>query len=344
MSVERVLSTRELNRALLARQLLLERARLDVAGALERVGGLQAQYAPATYIGLWSRVEGFTRPDLTQALEARDVVQGTLMRVTIHAVAARDYWPLALAVRSARRAWWLRIHREHREDEVVAAAAVVREHLAAGPARWSELEALVGRSQASGVGLWVDLVRVPPSGTWERRRADLYALADHWLAPPDLTPDDATEHLVCRQLAAFGPSTRAEIAGWAGLAGRDLAPALSRMELRRFRAEDGQELLDLPGAPRPDADTPAPVRFLPVWDTMLLVHYRRKAVLAEEHRPLVFNNRRPHSVQTFLVDGVVAGIWTQESGRIEIEPFAPLRRGDARAAREEADRLAALYR
>jgi hypothetical protein len=341
---ERVVSERELNRALLARQLLLERAALDVPAALAQVGGLQAQYAPATYIGLWSRVDGFARHDLTRALEARAAVQGTLMRVTIHAVAACDYWPLALAVRDARRAWWLRLHREHHEAEVAGAATTVRRRLSEGPARWSELEALVGRPLASGVGLWVDLVRVPPSGTWEHRRADLYALGSDWLPEAAMTTEDATEHLVRRHLGAFGPATKAEIAGWAGLPGRGVAPALSRMDLLRFQAEDGQLLHDLPEAPRPDPGTPAPVRFLPVWDATLLVHCRRKAILAEEHRPLVFDNRRPHSVQTFLVDGVVAGTWTHEAGRVEVQPFEPLRPGRARAVREEADRLAELYR
>ena len=340
---ERVLSTRELNRALLARQLLLDRARLDVAGALEHVGGLQAQYAPATYIGLWSRVDGFERNDLTRALEARDVVQGTLMRVTIHAVAARDYWPLALAVRAARRSWWLRIHREHTETEVAAAAGRVRERLAGGAARWTELEALVGRSLASGVGLWLDLVRVPPSGTWERRRADLYAAAEDWLPPADLTAEAATDHLIRRYLGAFGPASRSDIATWAGVAGRDIAPALERIGLRRFRAEDGPELLDVPDAPLPPADTPAPIRFLPVWDATLLVHCRRKAILAEERRPQIFSTKTPHSVQTFLVDGAVAGTWTHEAGRIVVEPFEPLDRAAARAVREEADRLASLH-
>jgi hypothetical protein len=124
---------------------------------------------------------------------------------------------------------------------------------------------------------------------------------------------------------------------------RDLASVLTRIELRRFATEDGQTLVDLPGAPLPPADTPAPVRFLPVWDATLLVHCRRKAILAEDRRPLIFNTKRPHSANTFLVDGVVAGTWTHEDDRIVVEPFAPLRRSDARIVREEADRLAALF-
>jgi len=146
----RTLTQRELNRALLARQLLLERARVTVPQALERVGGIQAQYAPSTYVGLWSRVAGFERDDLTRALERRTVVQGTLMRATIHAVSAGDYWPLAVAVRQARREWALSVVRgELAEREVAAAAGRVRKQLGAGTLRRAELEELVGPAPAA---------------------------------------------------------------------------------------------------------------------------------------------------------------------------------------------------
>ena len=206
----RVLTERELNRALLARQLLLERARVPVPEALELMGCLQAQYSPSMYVGLWSRVEGFRREDLTHALEQREVVQGTLMRVTIHLVSVGDYWPLAVAVRDARRHLWLRATRHAvSADELAASAEVLRERLRDGPVRRTELDQLVGKDRSIGVGLWVDLVRVPPSGTWERRRADLYGLAEDWLGPPpaDLTVEVATKHLVRRYLQGFGPAT-----------------------------------------------------------------------------------------------------------------------------------------
>ncbi|HWI02719.1 MAG TPA: crosslink repair DNA glycosylase YcaQ family protein, partial [Acidimicrobiales bacterium] len=183
----RVLTERELNRALLARQLLLERARVSLPEAVELMGCLQAQYAPSMYVGLWSRVSGFRRAELTQALEDRSVVQGTLMRVTIHLVSRADYWPLALAVREARRTLWLRATRHAViAEELETAAAVVRERAREGPLRRPEIDKLVGRDRAIGIGLWEDFVRVPPSGTWERRRADLYAAAGDWLGPPAL--------------------------------------------------------------------------------------------------------------------------------------------------------------
>ena len=341
----RVLTPRELNRALLARQLLLERAHAPLSRALELMGGLQAQYAPSMYIGLWSRIEGFRRGDLTRALEGRVVVQGTLMRITIHLVSARDYWPLALAVREARRAVWLRATRHAAgPDELAESAAGLRERLRAGPLRRRELDLLVGRDRAIGAGLWVDLVRIPPSGTWERRRADLYGAAEDWLGPqPDLTTESATAHLVRRYLSGFGPATAADVADWGGLPIADVQAALERVRLRRFVTVDGRQLYDLPGAALPDPSTVAPVRFLPTWDAMLLVHARGKAVLAEEHRPLVFNTRTPHSVGTFLVDGAVAGTWRHEAGRVRVDPFEPLAPPVRRQVDEEAARLAAFH-
>ena len=342
----RVLTGRELNRALLARQLLLERRRVAVPRALEMMGGLQAQYAPSMYIGLWSRVEGFRRADLTEALERRTVAQGTLMRITIHLVSARDYWPLAVAVRASRRRWWLRAARpDLGEPGLEALAAVLRERLREGPVRRPELDELVGKPSSIGVGLWVDMVRAPPSGTWERRRADLYASAEDWLGAAEVDPERAMEHLVRRYLGGFGPSTPAELADWAGMAVGDVLPAFDRLgpRLRRFRAEDGQELLDLPRAPLPSPATPAPVRFLPTWDAALLVHARRKQVIAEEHRPLVFSTKTPQSIGTFLVDGSVAGTWKYRAGRVDVSPFEPLPPAVRREVDDEAARLTAFH-
>ncbi|MGI8440017.1 MAG: winged helix DNA-binding domain-containing protein [Thermoleophilaceae bacterium] len=344
MEPERTLTRRELNRALLARQLLLERAETTVAGALERLGGLQAQYAPSMYVGLWSRLAGFPRESLTRLLERRTVVQATLMRVTIHLVARRDFWPFALATRDARRRLWLTSQRDRLDEgDMAEAVELLRPRLADGPLKRTEIEQLVGKARASGVGLWIDLVRAPPSGTWQRRRADLYALAESWIGAPEVSVDDGVEHLVRRYLTAFGPATRPDIALYTGLSQRAIAPALERLRLRRFRGEGGEELLDLPRGPLPAPDTPAPVRFLPTWDATLLVHARRTGILPEEHRPRIFTSRNPHSMATFLVDGAVAGTWRYEKGRIALEPFGRLDRGTERELREEAERLAQFH-
>jgi hypothetical protein len=341
---ERVLTTRALNRALLTRQLLLERRRLPLARAVERIGGLQTQYAPSGYVALWSRVDGFERDALTRAFERRTLVQGTLLRETIHVVSARDYWPFALGTRRARREWWLRVNRHEVDARTLErAAARLRRLLAAGPRTRAELQGELSAAEWRGAGNWLDLVRVPPSGTWERRRADLYAAAEDWLGPPDTTPSEGIELLVRRYLAAFGPAAPADVAAWAGVPVAALAPALGRLELRRFRDERNRELVDLPRAPLPDPETPAPVRFLPTWDATLLVHARRTQILPEALRPRVFHVRTPHSVPTFLVDGQVAGTWRYERGRIALAPFGRLPGEIRLELEEEAERLAAFH-
>lgn len=346
---ERVLSTRELNRALLARQLLLERSSLPLPDALEQVAGLQAQYAPSPYVGLWSRLRDFRRDDLTRALEDRRAVQATLLRVTIHVVSAADYPQLTEAVRIARREWWIRATRRELEGvDVEAAAALVRERLKAGPARQAELTRLLAdqgypKAVWTGVGLWVDMVRVPPSGTWERRRADLYGLATDWLGPWSVDQAEALEHLVRRYLAGFGPASLADLGSWAGLPLSPLRPVLERVGVRRFRDQAGTELFDLPGAPLPGEGTPAPPRFLSTWDANLLVHARRTQVLPERHRSRIFHVRAPQSFPTFLVDGAVAGTWRHEQGEVRLEPFEPLDNATRRQLEDEAENLARFH-
>jgi hypothetical protein len=324
----------------------LERVKLPIARAVERVGGLQAQYAPTAYIGLWSRLDGFGRNDLTRALERRNVVQGTLMRATIHVVSARDHPLFARAIREARRAWWLQATRRRQQAASVEAAAKrVRSLLAEGPRRRSELVGELGLDGMTwnGVQMWIDLVRVPPSGTWEQRRADLYAAAEDWLGPSRASSEDhAIDHLVRRYLGGFGPASRKDVASFTGLPPKTLAPTLERLRLRRFRDERGGELIDLPRAPLPDPDTPAPPRFLGTWEAALLVHGRRTQVLPERYRPLVFSTKTPHSVPTFLLDGRVAGTWTEQRGHVKVEPFGRIPRESRRALDEEAERLSAF--
>jgi len=222
----------------------------------------------------------------------------------------------------------------------------LRARLAEGPVPRAELESIVGKGQVLGIGLWVDLVRVPPSGTWERRRADLFGAAEHWIEPPAEPPSEteAMAHLVRRYLEGFGPASNRDIATFTGLRPGELPAAFDLLDLRRFRDVDGRELFDLPRAPLPPAETPAPVRFLPIWDAMLLVHARRTGIVPERYRPVIFNSKNPQSVATFLVDGVVAGTWRYQDGRVHIEPFERLSRAASRALAEEAERLAELHR
>jgi len=342
----RVLTQRELNRAVLARQLLLERSRLPIPRALERVAGLQTQYAPSGYVGLWTRLEGFSRDDLTKALERRSAVQATLMRTTIHLVSARDYPLMSVAVRDARREQWLKARRGKVDARKLRASARrVEALLADGPRHRAEVFEVVGSDSMvwNGVGVFIDLVRAPPSGTWDHRRADIFALADEWLGPADVTPEDGVEHLIRRYLGAFGPARAHDVADWAGLPLKTVTEALGRLELRRFNDEAGRELVDVPRAPLPDPDTPAPVRFLPTWDATLLVHARRAGILPEPFRPRIFTSKTPHSLGTFLVDGAVAGTWRPERGRIVTKAFERLPRGAKDEVDAEAERLAAFH-
>jgi hypothetical protein len=338
---ERVLTQPELNRALLERQFLLARKKTPLPKTLERIGGLQAQYAPSMYIGLWSRLEGFERDALTRALERRTVVQGTLMRTTIHLVSAGDYWPLSAAIRDARRQAFLDYRRGRLDaDDVEKAAATVRKRLEAGERARKPLMEGMDSSLFNGANVWLDLVRVPPAGTWERRRADLYALAEDWLGPARVTAGEGRRLLVRRYLQGFGPAAPKEVSDWAGL---KLDETLEEMELRRFRDEKGGLLVDLPRAPLPAADTPAPVRFLPTWDATLLVHARRTQILPEAHRAKVFNTKTPQSIPTFTVGGQVAGSWRYDKGKVTLNPFARLSK-EARAELDaEAERLAVLH-
>jgi hypothetical protein len=334
----------QLNRAMLARQLLLERSPISVTDAIEQIGGLQTQYAPSGYVGLWSRLSGFPRAALTRALEERQAVQATLIRSTIHTVTVPDYRLFTEGVRNSRRRWWLRVSRPQIEgldmDEV---AAFLRRILEEGPRTRAELtrllvEAGFGSRAWPGAGLWLDMVRIPPSGTWERRRADLYGLADWWLPPARVTEAEGLRRLVYSYLQGFGPAPLKDLANWAGLPVAALRPAVDGLELRRFRDGNGVQLIDLPDGPLPDPETPAPVRFLPTWDATLLAHCRRTQILPEAYRALVFHTKTPHSFPTFTVGGQVAGKWRYENGEVVLEPFAPL----APAVRDQVDQEAAL--
>ena len=343
------LTTRRLNRALLARQLLLERSRIPLGRALERVGGLQAQYAPSPYIRLWSMLDGFTLGHLTRALERKRAVQGTLMRSTIHIVSPRDYWHFAAGVGPSRQEWWLRTWgKDVPGVDLDDTARELRDALAGRTWHRKELDALLReRSSTIWSGAWIPVVRLPPSGTWDHRRADLFRLAGEWLVPAEVDEDQGLERLLRRYLAAFGPTTFADAADWAGVARAKLERVAERVPLRTLRDERGKELLDLPRAPLPPEDTPAPVRFLGTWDAVLLVHVRRTQILPERFRPLVFSTKNPQSVATFLVDGAVAGAWRVERAKqkatLRLEPFEPLPRGTLRDVRDEGARLVRFH-
>jgi hypothetical protein len=341
----------QLNRAVLGRQLLLERAELTAVEAVERLAGLQTQYAPSAYVGLWSRLAGFRRADLTDALLSAQIVQAWVMRCTIHMVSAPDYQPLTEAVRAQRRHWWLRSPRGITEAEMKAAAATVARRLADGPLRQADLVAeLVADGLPSaifpGVQLWLDLVRIPPAGTWELPRAHVYGLADDWVPPkPPVDLAASEELLVRRYLTGFGPATPSDVSRYAGWTVTETKAVLSRLDLCTVHDPDGAQLVDMPDAPRPDGDTPAPVRFLSTFDAVLLLgHAKRARIVPDDHRDKVFSSKMPQSTPTFLVDGQVAGTWRYVDNHVTPTPFTPLARPVRREVEEEAERLTTFYR
>lgn len=312
------------------------------------MGGIQAQYAPSAYIGLWTRLAGFGRASLTRALVRRSVVQGTLMRDTIHIVSASDYPLFAAGIRASRRKWWLRVSPGLPAHDYEAIASAIAARIGDGARTRAELIAVVeemGFDQAAfgGATLWTGLLRIPPTGTWEQRRAHLFGLADRWIDQPPAGEPAGLVHLARRYLAAFGPASVADVALWAGTPIGVIRPAVESVARRRFVSEDGTKLVDLPRAPLPDPEIEAPVRFIPTWDAILLAHARRTQVLPEEYRPLVFSNKNPHSVGTFLVDGVVAGTWRFLDGRLLTEPFDGIPRSARSQLEDEAQRLAAFH-
>lgn len=345
----RVLTARELGRATLARQLLLERAQVPVVEAVERVGGLQAQEPRPPFVGLWSRVAGFAPSGLLGPLRAGEVVRGMLMRATLHLVSAGDFAALRPALAPAMTAAMNGALRGRMDglvlEEVIPAARAL---LAERPRTFDELRSLLGerfpaandRALGYAVRTQLPLVMVPSEDRWGFPRAAEFAL-------PAAAParDAPAEPLVRRHLAAFGPASAADAQAWSGVRGLGAVLDGMRDELEVFADERGRELFDLPGAPRPGADTPAPPRLLPEFDSLLLAHADRSRVIADEHRPLVVTkNLRVRA--TFLLDGVVAGTWAIErkgrSARIALTPFGRLRKADRQALDAEGEALLAF--
>jgi DNA glycosylase AlkZ-like len=342
----RTLTLRDLNRATLARQLLLERRRLSALAAIERLVGMQAQWPPAPYVGLWSRLQVFRRATLERAVLRGDVLKPTVMRGTLHLVTARDY-PTFWAAFREMATWFAPEHLEH----AVRVVPEVRELARSGPltqkAALEHLERehghtdVYGRRVFQAVRRHAHLLHAPETALWTTRPQAVYHLYDE---PESLDALAARAEIVRRYLAAFGPATRADLANWSGLRVADFLPALEALEpLRRCRDENRRELLDLPRAPLPSPDTPAPVRFLPKWDNVLLAFADRRRVISDEHRREVVG-KNGDVAPTFLVDGFVAGVWRVESGRVRVEPFSPLPRVWRREVADEAARLEAWLR
>jgi hypothetical protein len=340
---ERVLTLEELNRATLARQMLLARKKVPVLSAIERLAGMQAQWPPAPYVGLWSRVTGFRREALEQALLDGDVVKPTVMRGTLHLITTRDYPMFWTALRDMPT-WYDNEDLAHARKALAGSRALAKTEPLTLNAALEHLEREHGhvdmeaRRIFHAVRRHAHLLHAPETALWSARPIAVYL---PYRKPAKIDVVVARTELVRRYLAAFGPATRADISEWSGLRVSDFAPALEALEpLRRFRDENGRELLDLPRAPLPSPDTPAPVRFLPKWDNLLLAHADRTRVLPDEIREDVI--QKGNIAQTFLVDGMVAGTWAadKKKRKIDVTPLTPMSRARLREVKQEAARLA----
>jgi hypothetical protein len=349
---ERVLTRAELNRALLARQLLLDRKRAPLTRAVEQLGGLQAQYTPSPYLSLLARVDAFERSTLAGALERRRLVKALLMRGTLHIVTPRDYWGFATARRALGADYWPPSYERRLPQRRIAeiAKATIGE-LRSGPRRFEEVRALLepyATPEITPTFLWrrvqgkEHVVHAPPSGTWGYHGEGVYQAADAAIDGGPPTPAEACEHLVRRYLGAFGPATVRDIAQWAGLQRvGPLSDALAGLDLRTFADERGRTLYDLPRAALPDPDTPSPPRLVPRYDNLVLSHADRTRILGDlPVGRIVTKNALVHA--TILVDGFVAGTWQLEKGRVKLEPFARLPRAVRAALAEEVDRVEAF--
>ncbi|MFI0355305.1 winged helix DNA-binding domain-containing protein [Actinomadura sp. 9N407] len=347
-----VLDTRALNRAALARQLLLDPADMPALDAVTHLCGLQAQEPQEPFIGLWSRLRDFDPAALSDLLTGRSVVRTHMMRCTIHLVTADD----ALAWR-ARHAAMLRqrilgVYRREFDgvdlDELAAAGRAV---LADGvPRSMTEIaRALAERWPEPGprvlgqmLIVLVPVAQLPPRGLWRTKAGVRNLPYTSWLGR-DIDPldpdgsDPVGQALVRRYLAAFGPAASADLRAWCGLAGLPAAVAAIRDELVTFRDERGRELLDLPDAPRPDPDTPAPVRFLPAFDNAILGYHDRSRIIDDAHRGLSVAGER-----AVLVDGRVAATWKDEEGTVIVSPLRSLSPAERTAVAEQGEEMASF--
>ncbi|WP_103501887.1 MULTISPECIES: winged helix DNA-binding domain-containing protein [unclassified Streptomyces] len=346
MSAAPVLSSRALNRATLARQLLLERADLSARDAVARLCGIQAQEPQESFVGLASRLRDFDPAELSELLTGRGVVRTHLMRRTVHLVTAGDVLAWRGRHNAMLRQRVLGVYRRELDgidlDELAAAGRAV---MADGePRSMGELaRAVAGRWPEAGtralgemlVAALIPMVQLPPRGLWRQRAGVRNLPVSTWLGREvDPLPQDASDPvgraMVRRYLAAFGPAASADVRSWCGVAGLPAAVKALRPELVTFRDERGRELLDLPDAPRPDPATPAPVRFLPAFDNALLGYDDRSRIVDDEHRGLSVAG-----VRVVLVDGRVSATWTAESGVVRVAPLRGLSRAERDAVADE---------
>ncbi len=357
-----VLSSRALNRALLDRQMLLRRSPLPDGGgerpgrvieAVEHLAGLQAQAPFPPYYGLWSRLAGFRPGDLAELILSRQVIRIALMRGTIHLVSARDCLMMRPLIQPAFDRWLAAGYGKQLGGlDTAELAAAGRALVEDKPRTFSELGALLAERWpgyppaplAQAIRAMVPLVQVPPRAIWGAAGSSAHTSAESWLGAP-LEASPSPDQLVIRYLAAFGPASVRDVQAWSGLTRLGEVADRLRPGLRSFRSEDGNELFDLPAAPRPDPGTPAPVRLVAEFDNLVLAHADRSRIISEQDRRRLFGKNGVFP-GTVLVDGFAAGMWKIARSRaavtLNIEMFGPASTPDRDAVTAEGERLLAF--
>lgn len=341
------LDTRALNRATLARQLLLSRALLTAGAAVEHLLGLQAQNVKPPYYALAARLEGFTPEALSRPMADRELVRIVTMRSTIHTHTADDCLTLRPLVQAARDRELNVFRKGLAGVDLDRLAVLARELVEAEPRTMAQLrEALLAewpdadpQSLSVAARCRLPLVQVTPRGLWGRSGQVALTTAEHWLGRA-AEPAPAPDATVLRYLAAFGPASVGDMQTWAGLTRLREAFERLRPQLVTFRDANGVELFDLPEAPRPDPDTPAPPRFLPELDNLLLSHADRTRVIPPEYWGRSWQGNQAY--RTLLVDGFLAGVWKPAGDALLIEPFGTLTKAQREAVREEGERMLAV--
>lgn len=346
--MEQVLTAAEINRATLARQLLLQRSDLTPLDAVRHLMGLQSQAPQPPYVGLWTRLNDFDPHQLSDLLEQRKVVRIALMRSTVHLVETAAAHRMREALETMlERGLQAPVRKLLAGTDRPALTAAIRELMAAGPHTFAGVAAaladrwpdLTTDALGHAARTWLPLVQVPPRGLWQQTGPAAHLPLDDWAPAQSLvSARTPLQELVLGYLGAFGPATIADAQKWSGLTRLNLVFTELAGELVTFRSATGALLYDLPDAPRPPGDTRAPVRFLPEWDNLLLSHVDRSRVISEPDRLRVFTiNGIIRS--TILVDGTVAGIWKIDGGALLIEPFRPLTQKTRSALTSEGRRL-----
>lgn len=342
---DRILKLRELNRATLARQMLLARETISVSAAVERLAGLQAQLASAPYVGLWTRLQNFKREDLASLIDARKIVKATFNRATLHLVTAEDYLRFRTTLQPLLAGAASSIAKDRGEFDLDKVLKAARAYLAEKPRTFADLSDMLAEllpdvdvgAMRYSVRTHIPLVQVPIATGWSYPSKPEFTLAESWLGRK-ISPKEFLPELVKRYLAAFGPASVTDAQTWLGLKLKDTFEAL-RPELQTYRDENRRELFDLPGIELPAEDVPAPLRFLPEFDNLLLSHSNRTRVVAEENRPQVYLPAL-RVAATILVDGFVRGAWKVEKAKsaatLVITPFEKLAKKDRSALMEEA--------